>query len=119
MKATALPVILCLQVAALGCKSLSTQNAPQNPAVKEKDDVDTETYAAKLLHDGREIFRYDTFGSEAFWGGQLRLHEAIAGSTIPRDAFRRSMEDRLVDTRRSRRGVVGKPARLFTLGSPT
>jgi hypothetical protein len=68
---------LCL-VAVLGCRSLSTKTAPQNPAVKEKDDVDTETYAAKLLKEGREVFRYETFGSEEFWGGQLRLHEAIA-----------------------------------------
>jgi len=32
-----------------------------------------------MLKEGRKIFRYDTFGSEDFWGGQLRLHEAIAG----------------------------------------
>ena len=68
---------LCF-VAAVGCRSLSTKTAPQNPAVKEKDDVDTETYSAKLLKEGREVFRYETFGSEDFWGGQLRLHEAIA-----------------------------------------
>ncbi len=77
MKARALPASLCL-LAVIGCSSLSTKTAPQNPAIKEKDDVDTETYATKLLREGREIFRYDTFGSEAFWGGQLRLHEAIA-----------------------------------------
>jgi mono/diheme cytochrome c family protein len=35
--------------------------------------------ADALFTDGEKIFRYDTFGSEAFWGGQLRLHEAIAG----------------------------------------
>jgi hypothetical protein len=29
---------------------------------------------------GRDIFRFDTFGSEAFWGGRLRLHQAIAGA---------------------------------------
>ena len=29
---------------------------------------------------GQRIFRKDTFGSEAFWGGTLRLHEAIAGA---------------------------------------
>ncbi|HET9446938.1 MAG TPA: hypothetical protein VFO35_11795 [Steroidobacteraceae bacterium] len=28
---------------------------------------------------GRKIFRYDTFGDEAFWGGALGLHRAIAG----------------------------------------
>lgn len=33
-----------------------------------------------LFSKGREIFRYDTFGSEAYWGDQLRLHDAIKGS---------------------------------------
>ncbi len=32
-----------------------------------------------LLSDGRNIYRYDTFGSEAFWGGVLQLHNAIQG----------------------------------------
>jgi hypothetical protein len=32
----------------------------------------------KLFHEGREIFRYDTFGSETFWGDKLQLHRAIA-----------------------------------------
>ena len=27
-----------------------------------------------------ETFRQDTFGNQAFWGGALRLHEALAGS---------------------------------------
>src|SRR5215218_987797 len=29
---------------------------------------------------GRHIFRHDTFGDEAFWGGALELHKAIAGA---------------------------------------
>ncbi len=29
---------------------------------------------------GRRTFRFDTFGDEAFWGGALRLHEAVAGA---------------------------------------
>src|ERR1051325_2621274 len=37
--------------------------------------------ANRMVTEGREIFRHDTFGSEAFWGGALRLHQAIAGST--------------------------------------
>jgi hypothetical protein len=32
-----------------------------------------------LVAEGKQIFRYDTFGDEDFWGGQLRLHEAIQG----------------------------------------
>lgn len=36
--------------------------------------------ARNMVDSGRTIFRHDTFGSEDFWGGRLRLHEAIAGS---------------------------------------
>src|SRR5213075_318678 len=33
--------------------------------------------AEKMLEEGRETFRYNTFGSEAFWGDQLQLHKII------------------------------------------
>jgi len=36
--------------------------------------------ALAMLERGRRIFRFDTFGDEAFWGGTLRLHEAIEGA---------------------------------------
>src|SRR5687767_628507 len=39
-----------------------------------------ESNARVLVQDGRQIFRHDTFGSEDFWSGQLRLNEAIAGA---------------------------------------
>ena len=35
--------------------------------------------ARRYLEEGRDIFRFDTFGSEAFWGDRLKLHQAIAG----------------------------------------
>lgn len=35
--------------------------------------------SAALIAQGKQIFRFDTFGDEDFWGGQLRLHEAIEG----------------------------------------
>lgn len=35
--------------------------------------------AQRLLEEGRQIFRYDTFGDEVFWGDTLQLHRAIAG----------------------------------------
>lgn len=37
------------------------------------------TQSSDLVEEGRRIFRFDTFGDEDFWGGQLRLHEAIEG----------------------------------------
>jgi hypothetical protein len=42
--------------------------------------------ARTQLGQGRQIFRFDTFGDEDFWGGLLRLHEAIATVT-PRTAL--------------------------------
>jgi hypothetical protein len=33
-----------------------------------------------LLRQGRETFRFDTFGDEPFWGGVLGLHKAIEGA---------------------------------------
>ncbi len=38
------------------------------------------TNNAQLIAQGRQIFRYDTFGDEAFWGDTLKLHQAIAGA---------------------------------------
>ena len=35
--------------------------------------------AREMIEQGRKIFRFDTFGSEAFWGDTLQLHKAIAG----------------------------------------
>ena len=33
----------------------------------------------EMVEEGREIFRNDTFGDEAFWGDLLQLHKAIEG----------------------------------------
>jgi len=36
----------------------------------------------QLLEEGRQTFRYDTFGDEVFWGDTLKLHQAIAGEAL-------------------------------------
>jgi len=36
--------------------------------------------AVQMVKEGKEIFRFDTFGDEAFWGDTLNLHKAIAGA---------------------------------------
>ncbi|MGH9969751.1 MAG: hypothetical protein ACREBG_18430 [Pyrinomonadaceae bacterium] len=36
--------------------------------------------AKQMMEQGQQIFRYDTFGDEAYWTGKLRLHHAIQGS---------------------------------------
>ena len=51
-----------------------------------KGDGDTlrgpERDALLMIREGRQIFRFDTFGDEAFWGDALKLHHAIAGEKL-------------------------------------
>ena len=39
-------------------------------------------HGRKMFAEGRQTFRFDTFGSEAFWGDQLQLHQAIQGENF-------------------------------------
>jgi len=39
-----------------------------------------ESNALQLIAQGRQTFRFDTFGDEAFWGDSLQLHQAIQGA---------------------------------------
>jgi hypothetical protein len=34
----------------------------------------------RLVEEGKQIFRFDTFGDEVWWGDTLKLHDAIQGS---------------------------------------
>lgn len=36
--------------------------------------------AQEMMEQGKQIFRYDTFGDEAYWSDKLKLHHAIQGS---------------------------------------
>ncbi len=36
--------------------------------------------SSDLIAEGKHIFRFDTFGDQDFWGGALKLHQAIEGT---------------------------------------
>lgn len=38
--------------------------------------------ATNKVTQGQQIFRFDTFGDQAFWGDTLRLHQAIEGAAL-------------------------------------
>src|SRR5436190_16029185 len=38
--------------------------------------------AAKMVVQGQQTFRYDTFGDETFWSDKLQLHRAIEGEAF-------------------------------------
>lgn len=56
--------------------------APPAAAPAGAFDDQIQTNAKRMLDEGKRIFRFDTFGSEDFWGGKLRLHEAIVGQKL-------------------------------------
>jgi hypothetical protein len=50
------------------------------PVNEPKTFSDTIIKTSRMMMDeGRHTFRFETFGSELFWGGKLQLHQAIAG----------------------------------------
>jgi len=66
--------------AAVAVVGLPAQNDASAAPLSERGfDAEIARHGQTMLEDGRKIFRYKTFGSEAFWGDALQLHKAIAG----------------------------------------
>jgi hypothetical protein len=59
-----------------------TESNPKPIAADNNFDTQIQDNARRMLEEGKQIFRFDTFGSEDFWGGKLRLHEALAGEKL-------------------------------------
>src|SRR5205814_6347819 len=73
-----------------------------NPAVKNEQhgpgefSNEIEKNSKRMLNEGGQIFRHDTFGSEHFWSDKLHLNQAIAGERFggvghglePKDALK-------------------------------
>jgi hypothetical protein len=47
-----------------------------------KFDAQIKNNSERLMEEGRNIFRFDTFGDESFWGDVARLHQAIEGAEL-------------------------------------
>ena len=60
----------------------SQRGAAAQDETQDESAVDRviDNHARQFLTQGRQIFRFDTFGDEAFWGDTLKLHEAIEGA---------------------------------------
>src|SRR3954453_12403996 len=58
-----------------------TSNAASSTSTSIQSESDPEEDQAEdLVKEGRQTFRFDTFGDQDFWGGTLHLNPAIAGS---------------------------------------
>ena len=77
-------VMLFATVAAstLARPDASSSQAQPPAAATGPFDTTISQHAQRLIDEGRRVFRYDTFGDEAFWGDQLQLHRAIVGEKL-------------------------------------
>jgi hypothetical protein len=73
-----------------GSLTFSAESAPKGndgqghgaTALPSDFDAAVRTNAAEMMEQGKQIFRYDTFGTEAFWGDTLGLHQAIEAAKL-------------------------------------
>jgi hypothetical protein len=80
VNATKLLFSVCaVSAVVLVATSLSARGEPPSAPAPATWDARVQSNAAEMMAEGRRVFRYETFGSEAFWGEGLHLHQAIAG----------------------------------------
>jgi hypothetical protein len=117
MKRRAVPAAAVLLLLAGASGLWASRGVTGEPRDAPFDRVIREHVRAQV-EEGRQIFRFDTFGDEEFWGGLLRLHEAIE-TVSPRTALAVGLKvdvDALPDKLRSdlRRGRVDLDAPAST-----
>ena len=68
------------------CRAQETAPTPaaEGAAVAPSAPFDTtiSSNVKTMMDEGRRVFRFDTMGSEAFFGDALRLHQAISGDKL-------------------------------------
>ncbi len=56
-------------------------------AIDPNDGAGNRELDPQLVAEGKEIFRFDTFGDEVYWTDTLRMHEVIASGVSPSTAL--------------------------------
>ncbi len=73
--------VVVFAVSALFFEGTAQERRTDRPAANA-DASGPEKDALQMIKEGRQTFRYDTFGDEEFWGDALQLHRAIAGEKL-------------------------------------
>jgi mono/diheme cytochrome c family protein len=63
------------------CLAACDDNAGPGSEIEERE------LDPQLVAEGKEIFRYETFGDEVYWSDTLRMHEAIESAVSPQTAL--------------------------------
>ena len=79
-----LTMITALALIAVGVVYRSARGSAQRRPATSQTGFDAQIIAnaQQMLEEGRQIFRFDTFGDEAWWSDKLKLHQAIEGSKL-------------------------------------
>ncbi len=64
-------LLIAAMIAVRGSAPVGAESTKKNPVVEN---------ATQKVLQGEQIFRFDTFGDQAFWGDTLKLHQAIEGA---------------------------------------
>lgn len=72
-------IVLIAGCFAIGAVSASLMSRKVSTYAAEDPQIE---HAEKMIREGRQTFRFDTFGDEAFWGDTLKLHEAVEGASF-------------------------------------
>ena len=75
-------MLLSAIAAGLASLDVAAQQAGASTARPGSFDETVERTSSDLFRNGRQIFRFDTFGDEQFWSGALKLHHALAGARL-------------------------------------
>jgi hypothetical protein len=80
MKLMIFAAVLTISFGYLAGRSRAQRDDRDREQGPEKFDQQVSDNAKRMLKEGKQIFRYDTFGDEAYWTDKLQLHRAIEGS---------------------------------------
>jgi len=75
-------LFISVAFARAGSPSDTVSTSDQASASLAASDAPILDNAQAMIAAGRQTFRFDTFGDEAFWGDQLHLHQAIEGANL-------------------------------------
>jgi hypothetical protein len=71
--------VVCVSVVAFAMLAAADESADGDDHRLSRNDRQINSHARRMVEQGRQIFRFDTFGSEAFFGDAHQLHKPIAG----------------------------------------
>src|SRR6185369_7306425 len=81
-KITLLLLAVALTLVIMDRRSNASRSEGENRGKATEGERQTDANAERMLAEGKQTFRFDTFGDEAFWSDALQLRRAIAGANF-------------------------------------